>query len=114
MTVPWAQAHTTLGQAEGLAALFSRRCAHEGGVGGDLIRPGQTAREQDQQRSRQAGLPEEQGQNRAGGDGQRAQRQSRNGHDQDEPAPGQVAGDHHGATRVPVGQPGMDSYPSAA
>jgi hypothetical protein len=32
-----AQAYTTLGQAEGLAALFLRRRAHEGGVGRDLV-----------------------------------------------------------------------------
>ena len=65
-----AQAHTTLGQAEGLTAPFLRRCAHEGSVGRDLVRPAQTGREQDQQGSGQAGLPEEQGQNRAGGDGE--------------------------------------------
>jgi hypothetical protein len=67
-----AQADTSLGQAEGLAALFSWRCAHKGSVGGDLVGRAQTGREQDQQRAGQAGLPEEQGQNRAGGDGEQA------------------------------------------
>ena len=46
-----AQAYTALGEAEGLAALFLRRCAHEGGVGGELVGGAQARREQDQQRA---------------------------------------------------------------
>ena len=36
-----AQAYTSLGQAKGLTAVCWRRCAHEGGVGGELIRSAQ-------------------------------------------------------------------------
>jgi hypothetical protein len=67
-----AQAHTTLCQAKGLAALFLRRRAHEGGVRRDLVARAQTRREQDKQRSGQTGPQEEQGENPAGRDGERA------------------------------------------
>jgi hypothetical protein len=58
-----AQAYTALRQAKGLAALFLRRRAHEGGVGGDLVGGGQTRREQDEQRTEQTRLQDKQGEN---------------------------------------------------
>ena len=96
-----AQAHTPLGQAEGLAALFLRRRAHEGGVGSDLVARTQARREQDKQRSGQTGPQEEQGENTAGGDGERT-------HDPQSYQRSHETAEHDRARGLPEGRSGQD------
>jgi hypothetical protein len=68
---PLAQAHAALSQAERLAALFLRRRAHEGGVGGQLVGSAHARSEQDQQRDGQPGAEDKEDEDGGSGDGQR-------------------------------------------